>query len=538
MERWIGVLGPLVAAAVAFPSVAAAADLYVDAAADPGGDGSEGSPFLEIQDALDQAVAGDVVHVLPGTYAPIATVTDGTGAAPITVVAEPAGEAIVQADGAAMAAHHPFHTIQGLVFDGGYGASDTVDTDGANNLELFDVEIRRSGADCLDLHTVQNVLVANSSIHHCVAAKGDAHGVTGDSVFDVEIRDTEIYLISGDAVQMSPTRAPWDELSLRRCMLWGGPLDEDANGVAMGTVIGDSAVETKVGLDLDGRGSPPTLLVEDTVAFGFGGTSGDQAAMFIEEQVDAQLVGITVYGSAVGLDLRGPALAQVHNAVLYDLGTGIRYATGLTGADVLATTLGGEIGELFVDDGGDPPVDLRIDNLLVLGNSIPDITAEGLGNLVVGPEVFIDAAGHDYHLVEGSAPVDAGIELDEVSRDRDGTVRPVGPAYDVGAYEWSEAEPPGGTGGADSTGGEGGNDGAASEEGVDSNDDAMTATPDSSGTTTGPSAGTGSGLLDGGASASGCDCRMRGPSPAGPLWGLALLGLLARRRRERYQSSR
>ena len=362
---------------MAFPSVAAAADLYVDATADPGGDGSEGSPFLEIQEALDQAVAGDVVHVLPGTYAPIATVTDGTGAAPITVVAEPAGEAVVQADGTALAAHHQFHTIQGLVFDGGYGAEDTVDTDGANNLELFDVEIRRSGTDCLDLHSVQEVLIANSSIHHCVTAKGDAHGVTGDSVFDVEIRDTEIYLVSGDAVQMSPTRAAWDELLLRRCMLWGGPLDEDANGVAMGTTIGDSAVETKVGLELDGSGSPPTLTVEDVVAFGFGGPGGDQGAFFIEEQVDAQLVSITVYDSAVGLDLRGPAQAQVHNAVLHELGTGIRYATGLTGASVLATTLGGDIAQPFFDDGGDPPVDLRIDNLLVLGDAVPDIAMGG-----------------------------------------------------------------------------------------------------------------------------------------------------------------
>ena len=45
-----------------------AADLWVDATAAAGGDGSRQKPFQKIQSAAEIAVAGDIVHVLPGTY--------------------------------------------------------------------------------------------------------------------------------------------------------------------------------------------------------------------------------------------------------------------------------------------------------------------------------------------------------------------------------------------------------------------------------------------------------------------------------------
>lgn len=43
-------------------------DLYVQAAAAPGGDGSQTSPFQTIQEALAEALPNGVINVLPGTY--------------------------------------------------------------------------------------------------------------------------------------------------------------------------------------------------------------------------------------------------------------------------------------------------------------------------------------------------------------------------------------------------------------------------------------------------------------------------------------
>jgi MYXO-CTERM domain-containing protein len=515
----------------ALPAVARADDWYVDAKAGAGGDGSMADPFQQIQDALDVAVAGDVIHVLPGTYAPIATVADGTGGAPITVQAEPAGDAIVQADGTALEAHHEYHTFQGLVLDGGYGAGDAVDADGANFLELFDVEVRRSGRDCIDLHTVEGVLIANSTIHHCVAQDAgtvvDAHGITGDSVFDLEIRDSEIYLFSGDAVQMSPPRLAWDELQIRRCTLWTGALDEDAGGIAAGTIVGENALDTKVGPDLDGNGSPPTVVVEDVVAYGFRGFISNQAAWNLKEDVDVLVDRVTVYDTELAFRLRGPAQVRVQNAVVYDVDGAVRYEDGLPGAEILASTIGGDVAAVFVDGGGDPPVDLVVENLLVLGDAVPGEAAGGTANLAVGPEVFVDAAGHDYYLVSGSDPVDAGVALDGVTLDRDGTFRPVGDALDVGAYEWSEEgpPPPDDTGSMESGGNEG--SGGSASGGLD--DTAGLGTSD-----TGDLDGSGGPITTGfdgsGGSVSGCGCR-EGREPGSGAW--MLLGLLAVLRRRR-----
>ncbi len=528
---------PLVLAVAAWvlPAAAWAQDFYVDAAAAPGGSGSMASPFDELQAALDVAVAGDVIHVLPGTYAPIATVVDGTDLAPITVQAEPAGDAVVQASGTALEAHHEYHTFQGLVFDGGYGAGDAIDADGASFLELFDVEVRRAGGDCIDLHTVEGVLIANSRIHHCVADDAgtpvDAHGVTGDSVFGLELRDTEIYLFSGDAVQMSPPRLPWDELSIRRCELWSGALDEDAGGLTRGTVIGENALDTKVGAGLDGQGSPPSVEVVDTVAYGFRDFITNQAAFNLKEDVDVRVNRVTVYDSELAFRLRGPALVRVQNAVVYGVEAAVRYEDGLSGAAILASTFGGDVVAAFVDGGGDPPVDLVVENLLVLGDALPNEATAGLANLAVAAAVFVNAAAHDYHLIAGSEPVDAGVEIEGVMVDRDGTFRPVGPALDVGAYEWNANDPPppppddtGGasSGGLDESGGSGpGGSTGASDTGANEG--------------TGPGA---TGLGMGGGTVSGCGCRSEGRGAAG--WTLlAVLAAWRRRRRApRYQSSR
>ncbi len=56
------------------------------------------------------------------------------------------------------------------------------------------------------------------------------------------------------------------------------------------------------------------------------------------------------------------------------------------------------------------------------------------GHTIVGDPAFADAANDDYHLTDASLAVDMGIDRG-VDTDLDGTVRPRGVGYDIGAYE-------------------------------------------------------------------------------------------------------
>ena len=114
------------------------------------------------------------------------------------------------------------------------------------------------------------------------------------------------------------------------------------------TIVGENALDTKVGVDLDGNGSPPTVELEDVVAHGFRGFISNQAAFNLKEDVDVLVDRVTVYDTELAFRLRGPASVRVQNAVVYDVDGAVRYEDGLPGARILASTFGGDVAALRV----------------------------------------------------------------------------------------------------------------------------------------------------------------------------------------------
>jgi hypothetical protein len=55
---------------------------------------------------------------------------------------------------------------------------------------------------------------------------------------------------------------------------------------------------------------------------------------------------------------------------------------------------------------------------------------------ITGDPRFVNAAKADFHLLPGSAAIDKGSTLADVSVDKDGQKRPVGAAFDLGAFEY------------------------------------------------------------------------------------------------------
>jgi hypothetical protein len=56
------------------------------------------------------------------------------------------------------------------------------------------------------------------------------------------------------------------------------------------------------------------------------------------------------------------------------------------------------------------------------------------GNITTSDPLFVNS-GSDWHLQKCSPAIDAGVTLSVVTKDYDGLPRPIGAAYDMGAYE-------------------------------------------------------------------------------------------------------
>src|SRR5262249_1478351 len=79
-------------------------------------------------------------------------------------------------------------------------------------------------------------------------------------------------------------------------------------------------------------------------------------------------------------------------------------------------------------------------NNIIYNNSGGSILNNGRGtvlsnNLTTNPRL-VNAATGDFHLQSGSPTIDSGVALTEVTSDIDGTPRPKGNAWDIGAYEY------------------------------------------------------------------------------------------------------
>ncbi|MGH7596920.1 MAG: choice-of-anchor Q domain-containing protein, partial [bacterium] len=79
------------------------------------------------------------------------------------------------------------------------------------------------------------------------------------------------------------------------------------------------------------------------------------------------------------------------------------------------------------------------------GNSMISLTAwKALGHdahsfIATPAQLFVNPAAQDYRLKAGSPAIDVGITLNDVLKDLTGLSRPVGRAFDIGAYEYNPA---------------------------------------------------------------------------------------------------
>ena len=72
---------------------------------------------------------------------------------------------------------------------------------------------------------------------------------------------------------------------------------------------------------------------------------------------------------------------------------------------------------------------------LLFGNTTPTSGGVTFVNTLSGNPQFINPAGDDYHIQQGSAAVNSGINAN-ITRDFDGQPRPIGSGFDIGYDEF------------------------------------------------------------------------------------------------------
>jgi len=443
--------------------------------ADPGSDAGDGSledPWARVQTGLNRAQPGDSVVVHDGTYRePLWTVRGGSAAARITLRAENPGQATLLADdGRVMQVNHPYVSIEGLVFDGQYNDSDVIRVQStADHLVFSNNQVRHGRRDGIDLGNnqddgsligagfdfLENVSIVDSTLHHFLnmdaGVRVDAHAIVAGGVRGLEIRNSQAYYVSGDALQLQD--GAWDDVTVDSVKFWNGPLPEPAGGFPAGVNPGENGIDTKQDASISTRGR---LTITGSEFFGWEGDYiNNAAAVVLKERVEVVLDGNVFFDNEIAARLRGrPEDAGAHvtlvNGVFHGNAVAVRYEDSINNLHLLNNTFGDGHGAFLISapsssGAGD---DFQLLNNLFLADAAPG-QASDPSNLAVGPESFIDAALHDYHLRSGSAALDAGITIDEVAADRNGTPRPQGDAYDVGAYEGVGHLPPGIFGDAD-----------------------------------------------------------------------------------------
>jgi hypothetical protein len=284
-------------------------------------------------------------------------------------------------------------------------------------------------------------VIDNCLIHHALnAADGrrDAHGIAAGSVQDLTVRNTEIHTFSGDGVQLDPDRsAPgWKAVTLDGVRIWLAPLPAPENGFAAGIVPGENGVDTKA----SNRLPRATLTIRNSTVWGFrAGLMRNMAAFNLKENINATLDRVTVFDSEIAFRVRGGGTAPtgawvtVKNAVVHDVVTAYRYENNVQNLCIWNNTVGNGVTRAF-EAAESTSAGLDVRNLLVLGARPRE--AAGPSNMAVTERVFVDARHHDYRLAAGASAIDAGVSLSAVTLDRHGVPRPVGVAYDIGAYEW------------------------------------------------------------------------------------------------------
>ncbi len=422
--------------------------IYVDNRATQAGDGSQASPYQSIAKGIEAIQPGQTM-IIVGDASGIGRVyaedidlsKNGSATAMYTMKSQDGETVIVQHSNTITPGD--YWVVRGIVFDHQNTSSDAIRISGSNT--TFDgVTLKNGKRDGFEIDgSARDITIKNSNIYNFVWQPGsDAHCIVIDpGAGGINIDSNTIYDCGGDGVQ-----------------IFANSGDEPSTYAKNVTISNNTIYTTR------GTGSENALDIKGAVGLTIDGNTiygfENKAIVIQKGPQNVSFTRNTVYDSLQGLEVRGeggfnPINVDIINNVFYNI-TG-EYALKFDNVENLKAqhntlvsisgnpfrielggVVSGYIQNNLISSSGQNSVS-GTQNAIVSHNGWFDgATSGSLGgtNEVAGDDAqFVDASAFDYRLKSNSLAKDSGRTLSHVATDFDGTSRPQGSGYDLGAYE-------------------------------------------------------------------------------------------------------
>ena len=411
------------------PMLSAAAVRYVDnsgppACSDSTGNGSATSPWCTVTYGVGHISSGDTLYVKSGTYNENLYISGpaGRASAPTVIQACPGGTVTLRGSGTnsdrVKIANTSYITFQGFIIT---NYNQGLFIDNSNNIIVRNCTVHDVGQEGIHPNSNSSYITIDScTVFDTGVWRYNGEGIyiggigTNDNTSRVTVRNSTVYNTTDEGIELKP--------GTHDCLIDGNTIHHN-NTVSNG--YNGAAIEVDEST-ITGESWPsnPSHVVRNNIIHDVGPGSG---AALLNSGIRAG-TGVTVYNNLIyNINSAGYGILADNNSS--DTYTrGIYHNTVDLSSSRAVKVMGGA-------------TDVR--------NNIGPATS---GNLAFSASFFVNRTGGDYHLVAGSAPINAGVDLRRVvPTDIAGVSRKANGAPDDGAYEFVQGT--GGIGSGSRTGG-------------------------------------------------------------------------------------
>jgi parallel beta-helix repeat protein len=392
--------------AMLVPMEAQATTYYVSNSGRDANSGAIAAPWQTLRFAVSRLNAGDTLYIRGGIYtggsntidSALGPVPSGTSwANAITIAGYPNETVTIQHPDSTggiqlTGSVHSYIIFQDLIVDGINGTDNGLSSiiyisQGANHIRFLRVEVMNSWTSGFNIFSSGGASAFNEVLNCKVHGNGRRPVTNSGYGFYVKAVDTlldgnEIYQNGGYGVQVVSDRSTIRNNIIRD------------NGVNHAAPVGDQGGSTSYAIDI-----------------GASYEARSDANMVYNNLIYGNRGGILVYSNSTN--------TGIYNNTIYNNAPAEGVAVQYVGGDVI------------------------IRNNIIFSNAAGIVDYGGASggtiiqdhNLATNPK-FVDATAGKFSLQAGSAAIDMGVTVSEVSNDIAGVLRPTGAVYDAGAYEY------------------------------------------------------------------------------------------------------